>query len=156
MALSASQSRAADSTSVCSTVCRSKVERLMTLSTSAVAVCCCSDSRSSLSSRVFSIAMTACAAKFLHQLDLLFGERPHLLAVDADCADQFVVLEHRHGDEGAGTADVSERSDRRVTIEVSARSSLSSGYGPPVSLARRDRDCCRVRDGLPSAWRMSA
>ena len=37
----------------------SKVERLMTLSTSAVAVCCCSDSRSSLSSRVFSMAMTA-------------------------------------------------------------------------------------------------
>ena len=29
-------------TSVCNTVCRSKVERLMTLSTSAVAVCCCS------------------------------------------------------------------------------------------------------------------
>ena len=32
---------AADSTSVSSTVCRSNVERLMTLSTSAVAVCCC-------------------------------------------------------------------------------------------------------------------
>ena len=47
-----------------STVCRSKVERLMTLSTSAVAVCCCRDSRNSLSSRVFSMAMTACAAKF--------------------------------------------------------------------------------------------
>src|SRR5215468_7092061 len=31
----------------------------MTLSTSAVAVCCCSDSRSSLSRRVFSMAMTA-------------------------------------------------------------------------------------------------
>ena len=59
-----SHSCAADSTSVSSTVCRSKVERLMTLSTSAVAVCCCSDSRSSLSRRVFSIAMTACAAKF--------------------------------------------------------------------------------------------
>ena len=40
------------------------VERLITLSTSAVAVCCCSDSRSSLSSRVFSMAMTAWAAKF--------------------------------------------------------------------------------------------
>ena len=54
-----------DSTSVSSTVCRSNVERLMTLSTSAVAVCCCSDSRSSLSRRVFSMAMTACAAKFV-------------------------------------------------------------------------------------------
>ena len=43
----------------------------MTLSTSDVAVCCSSASerssvrwRSSLSSRVFSMAMTACAAKF--------------------------------------------------------------------------------------------
>src|SRR5215471_17865730 len=58
--LSASHRRAADATSVLSTVTRSKVERLMTLSTSAVAVCCCSDSlrsvvrwRSSFSSRVF-------------------------------------------------------------------------------------------------------
>ena len=42
-------------------------EQLMTLSTSEVAVCCCSGDlvvRSSLSSRVFSMAMTACAAKF--------------------------------------------------------------------------------------------
>ena len=54
-----------NSESVSSTDCRSNAERLMTLSTSAVAVCCCSDSRSSLSKRVFSMAMTACAAKFL-------------------------------------------------------------------------------------------
>jgi hypothetical protein len=40
-------------------------EPLMTLSTSAVAVCCCRDSRSSLSRRVFSMAMTACLAKLL-------------------------------------------------------------------------------------------
>src|SRR5262245_54155973 len=38
--LSASQSRAADSTRVCNTACRSKVERLMVLRTFAVAVCC--------------------------------------------------------------------------------------------------------------------
>ena len=31
----------------------------------------------------------------LHQLDLLVGERPYLLAVDGECADQLVVLEHR-------------------------------------------------------------
>ena len=33
--------------------------------------------------------------EILHQLDLLVGERPHLLAVDDDGADQLVVLEHR-------------------------------------------------------------
>ena len=37
----------------------------MTFSTSEVAVCCSSDSRNSLSSRAFSMAMTACAAKFV-------------------------------------------------------------------------------------------
>ena len=35
----------------------------------------------------------------LHQLDLLVGERPHLLAIDDDGADQLVVLEHRHGEQ---------------------------------------------------------
>src|SRR5262249_47940564 len=65
VARSASHNLAADSTSVSSTVCRSNVERLMTLSTSAVAVCCCSDSRSSLSRRVFSIAITAWRAKLV-------------------------------------------------------------------------------------------
>ena len=80
------------STSVSSTTCRSKVEWLMTLSTSAVAVCCCSDSRNSLSSRVFSMAMTAWAAKFCHQRDLLIGERTHLLAVHGERTDQFVSL----------------------------------------------------------------
>src|SRR6516165_7150550 len=44
---------------------RSPGELEMTLSTSDVAVCCSSDCRSSLSNRAFSMAMTACAAKFL-------------------------------------------------------------------------------------------
>ena len=43
---------------------RSPGERLMTCNTSAVAVCCSRASRVSLISRAFSIAMTACAAKF--------------------------------------------------------------------------------------------
>ena len=68
----------------------------MTLSTSAVAVCCCSDSRSSLSSRVFSMAMTAWRGEILDQLDLLVAERPDLLAIDDDAADQLALLEHRH------------------------------------------------------------
>ena len=44
------------------------------------------------------MAMTAWAAKFCDQLDLLVGEWPHLLAIDDDCADQLVLLEHRHRD----------------------------------------------------------
>ena len=39
------------------------------------------------------------AGEVRHQLDLLVGERPDLLAVDGDRADQRVVLEHRHGEQ---------------------------------------------------------
>ena len=109
----ASQMRVAFSSMAWNTGSSSPGELEMTLSTSEVAVCCSSDSvrssvrwRSSLSSRVFSMAITAWAAKFLHQLDLLVGERPHLLAVDGDGADQLVVLEHRHDEHGARAAEL--------------------------------------------------
>ena len=79
---------------------------MITCSTSEVAVCCSSASlrssvrwRSSLSSRVFSMAMTAWAAKFLHELDLLFGERANLLAIDDDAANQLIILQHWHLEE---------------------------------------------------------
>ena len=83
----------------------------MTLSTSAVAVCCCSDSRSSLSSRVFSMAMTAWAAKFVHQLDLLVGEGTNFLAINGECADQFVLLQHRDGESRPYAAKFDGRND---------------------------------------------
>ena len=44
------------------------------------------------------MAMTAWAAKFLHQFDLLVGEWPDLLTVHGDCADQLALLEHWHGE----------------------------------------------------------
>ena len=83
---------------VSNTGLRSPGELLMTWSTSEVAVCCSSASvrsavrsvrsvvrwRSSLSSRAFSMAMTACAAKFVIEFDLFFGERSDFLTVDAD------------------------------------------------------------------------
>ena len=50
---------AAQFASVLSTDCRSNVERLMTFRTSAVAVCCWSDSCNSETRRAFSIATTA-------------------------------------------------------------------------------------------------
>ena len=78
----------------------------MTLSTSAVAVCCCRDSRSSLSSRVFSMAMTAWLGEVADQFDLLVGERTDLLAIDVDDTDQLVLLEHRHREMRPRTADV--------------------------------------------------
>ena len=51
--------------------------------------------RSSLSNRAFSMAMTAWAAKFCDQLDLLVGKGTNFLAVHGERADQFVLLQHR-------------------------------------------------------------
>ena len=58
------QAAVAFSSIASNTGARSPGEALMTCSTSAVAVCCSSASRVSVISRAFSIAMTACAAKF--------------------------------------------------------------------------------------------
>ena len=60
----ASHKRIAFSSIASNTGARSPGEELMTCNTSAVAVCCSSASRVSVISRAFSIAMTACAAKF--------------------------------------------------------------------------------------------
>ena len=60
----ASQRRIAFSNIASNTGARSPGEELMTCNTSAVAVCCSNASRVSVISRAFSIAITACAAKF--------------------------------------------------------------------------------------------
>src|SRR4029453_19128316 len=94
-AISASQSRAADSTSVLSTALRSKVERLMIFSTSAVAACCCRLSRSSLSRRAFSIAMTAWLAIKADAIAVADNEHPdHQLRIDRGPPD--AAVERRH------------------------------------------------------------
>jgi hypothetical protein len=61
----ASHSRVAFATIKLNTGSSSPVDELITCRTSEVAVCCASDSRNSFSSRVFSIAITACCAKFV-------------------------------------------------------------------------------------------
>ena len=81
----------------------------MTLSTSAVAVCCCSDFAQLVEQPRVLDGDDGLAGKVRYQLDLLVGERPHLLAVDADRADQLVVLEHRHDEHRPSAGHVGER-----------------------------------------------
>ena len=50
----------------------------------------------------------------LHQLDLLVGERPDLLAVDDDGADQLVVLEHRHDEQRPRAAELDRGDGSRI------------------------------------------
>ena len=98
------------------------------------------------------MAITACAGEVLDQLDLLVGEWSNLLAVDADYADQFVFLEHRHGDKRAGTPEVSERSNRRITIEVGlGRSQIIDMHYLP-----RSRDPAETAAGIGTDYHASA
>ena len=55
----------------------------MTLSTSAVAVCCCSDSSQFVEQPCVLDRDDRLRGEVVDQLDLLFGERPDLLTVDA-------------------------------------------------------------------------
>src|SRR5262249_52937225 len=75
----------------------------MTFNTSEVAICCSSDSRSSLSRRAFSMAMTAW--EILYQFDLFVGEGPHFLAIDSDCTNQHIALKHRCANGGSRAAE---------------------------------------------------
>src|SRR5262249_50353006 len=118
-ARSARQRRAADSVSVSSTACRSKVERLMTFSMSAVTVCCCRDSRSSFEQAGVLDGDDGLGGEILHQRDLLVGKRPDFLPEDDDTADQYIVLEHRHAKCGT----------RAAELDYHVRDSLSVGVG---------------------------
>ena len=56
----------------------------------------------------------------LDQLDLLVGERPNLLAVDDDGADQLVLLEHRHAEKRPRTAEFDDGDRARIALDIAA------------------------------------
>src|SRR5262249_3019070 len=122
---SASQSRAAASTSACSTVCRSNVDRLITLSTSAVAGRSFSVSRRSLGARGLLGEQTGffnCDPRLrrevLHQLDLLVAERTPLLAIDIDGADDLPFFQHGDRHQRPRARLVDELDDARILREI--------------------------------------
>ena len=90
----------------------------MTCKTSAVAVCCSNASRVSLISRAFSIAITACAAKFCNSAICLRGKRSHFLAVEHDETKDRLVLAQRYDHEGAGTAEIDDGTPIGLTVSV--------------------------------------
>ena len=97
------------------------------MSTSAVAVCCCRDSRQVVGARA-QLAEQACILdgddrllrEVRNELDLLFGKGLDLLTEDRDGADQFVLPEHRHDDEGARASQVDVRAPYRVALDIGA------------------------------------
>ena len=90
----------------------------MTLSTSAVAVCCCRDSAQFAEEPCVLDRDHGLRGEVLYQLDLLVGERPDLLAIDRDRADQLLVLEHGNQQQRAGAADVGGGATLPISLNV--------------------------------------
>ena len=72
----------------------------MTLSTSAVAVCCCNDFAQLIEQARVLNGDDGLVGEIFDQINLLFSEWPHLLAIQGNRADEFVLLEHWHYDKG--------------------------------------------------------
>ena len=87
----------------------------MTCNTSAVAVCCSSASRVSVMQPRVLHRDDRLRREVLQQRDLLVGERPDLLAVGDNGAEQRIVLAQRHEEIGAYAAklDMPRQRDRR-------------------------------------------
>ena len=120
----ASQSCMAFSSMARNTGSRSPGELLITLSTSEVAVCCsaigdhrCADELVE-QPRVLD-GDDGLRGEVRDQLDLLVGERPHFLPVNSDGADQFIVLKHRHSEDGfAAPARFPRATSRAVAFDI--------------------------------------
>ena len=103
----------------------------MTLSTSAVAVCCCSASESSSvractssNSRTFSIAMTAWSAKVLTS-SICLSLNGRTSCRNSECPDQVALLEHRHDE---------KRRMPPSSTPVTTSGSLRHKLGLPIDL----------------------
>ena len=138
--MSASHRPAADFESVSRTFCRSNAERLMTLSTSAVAVCCCSDSLRSSRALPDLIEQAdvldrdhGLVGKGLEKLDLVVGEWSGSGARDPDGADRDAVAQHRHAKDAPIAAE-------RAPISLTAREYVWFGFDVSA-----DRDRARQR-----------
>src|SRR6516162_9378986 len=60
-------------------------------------------------------------SEVLYQLNLLVGEWADFLAIDRNSADQFIVFEHWHHENGASAAHIDDSLNGRMALEVSGR-----------------------------------
>ena len=55
-----------------------------------------------------------------HQLDLLVSERPNLLPIDNDGANQFAFLEHRHAEDRPNPTKFDRCDDDRIAFDITS------------------------------------
>src|SRR5262249_17259741 len=79
--------------------------------------------------------------EIVHKLDLFVAERPHLLAVDGDRADQLILLEHRYDENGASAGYLGQGNRRWLAFDVGL---LQSEVGDVLQLLGRDNAAERI------------
>ena len=137
----------------------------MTLSTSAVAVCCCSDSRKLVEQPRVLDGDDGLGSEILQQSNLPILKRPDFLPIDENCANQLSLSEQRHGNAGSGTAKLGAWRFRSFCNEVCAvddlprpkhtMEKLSCGRSKRAALPlkfdilRRSANFCRKVKSLP-------
>ena len=91
--------------------------------------------------------------EILQQRDLLVGERPHLLTVDHNGADQRVFLTERHGDPGSRPAEIDNGVVQRAACAIGVR--RREVYGVHELPAARDvHERGRISDFYRSARKL--
>jgi hypothetical protein len=80
-----------------------------------------------------------------HKFDLLVGERTDFLAVNANDADQLIVLEHRDAENGAITADRDGSDHKWIALDVSLRSRNVGDLGDLLRVCRTPKAGIRAR-----------
>src|SRR5262245_15860869 len=117
-ALLASHSRAADSTSTSSTICRSKVERLITLKYVGGGGLLLQGLAQLVEQPCVLNRDNRLRGEVLDQFALFVGERTDLLAEDGDSTDQLTLLEHRYKEVGSRARAFHEGDEAGVALDV--------------------------------------
>src|SRR5262249_18949903 len=79
--------------------------------------------------------------EIVNKLDLFVAERPHLLAVDGDRADQLILLEHRYDENGASAGRLGQGNRRWLAFDVGL---LQSEVDDVLQLLGRDNAAERI------------
>src|SRR5262249_24384492 len=93
-------------------------ERLIVLSTSAVAVCCCRDSRSSLSRRGVSFAVAAWVGEVFNTPNCFLGEGPDPLGIKGDFSGKLFFFLHWESKKRWGFCQLNSRHTRWFALGI--------------------------------------
>ena len=83
-----------------------------------MAVCCCKRFAQLVEQARVLDGDDGLGGEIFDQLDLLVGERPYLLAIDAEAANQFVLLQHRNEKQGPSAGEFGKRNRCWLALDI--------------------------------------